>query len=70
MAAFLARNHPAQRAVVLPLRSELSRFRGDDGGAGSERGSLGDQPLGVEVCPGTGQTDSTSPEADKRLVAS
>jgi transposase-like protein len=36
MAALFARNHPAQRAVVLPLCFELSRFRGDDAGAGVE----------------------------------
>ena len=70
MAAFLAPNHPAKRAVILPLRLELSRFRGDDGRAWSECGPLDDQPLGAEVCARTGQTDSTIPEADKRLVES
>ena len=65
-----ARNHPAQRAVVLSLLPQFAGFGGNDGGAGSERGPLDNQSLGAEVCARTGQTHLTPFEADKRLVAS
>ena len=35
VAAFFARDHPAQRAVVLSLLPELPEFRGDDAGTRS-----------------------------------
>jgi hypothetical protein len=70
IAALFARNHPAQRPLVLPLRLELPRFGGYDAGARSGGGPLKDQSLGLEVCLRTGQTHSTSPEADKRFLES
>ncbi len=40
VAALLARNHPAERSLVLSLFAQLPRFGGDDAGAGGGGGSL------------------------------
>ena len=53
MAAFLARNHRVECAMVLPLSLELPGFGGDDGRAGGGGGSFHHSPMGVELRPGT-----------------
>ena len=45
-AASLARNHPAECAVVLSLFPELPEFRREDGRTRSRSGSLDDSPMG------------------------
>ena len=59
MAALCTRNHPVERAVVLPLFPQLSRPGGDDAGTGGGGGPFDDQPVGFEVRPRVGQTHST-----------
>jgi hypothetical protein len=63
VAALFARDHPAQRAVVLSLFPQLSRFRGNNAGTRDRGRPFDDQSLDLKVCPGTRQTHSTLAEA-------